>query len=151
VQEEAGFQGARAAAFGLRPDICIAVDVTHAHTPDAPRARTFEPGGGPCIGVGPNCDRRLAAALTALARTQKIPFQIEAMEASSGTNGWVLQIAGAGTATAVVSVPLKYMHTPVETLRLDDLENTARLLCAFLLSPELETCLPVRDRGSTEC
>ncbi|MDR1157039.1 MAG: M20/M25/M40 family metallo-hydrolase [Oscillospiraceae bacterium] len=146
VQEEAGFQGARAAAFGLRPDACIAVDVTHAHTPDAPRTRTFAPGGGPCIGVGPNCDRRLAAALTAQARAREIPFQIEAMEGSSGTNGWVLQIAGAGAATAVLSVPLKYMHTPVETLRLDDLENTARLLCALLSSPELEDCLPAQSR-----
>ncbi|MDR0671216.1 MAG: M42 family peptidase [Oscillospiraceae bacterium] len=142
VQEEAGFQGARAAAFGLRPDVCIAVDVTHAHTPDAPHTRTFAPGGGPCIGAGPNCDRRLTAALTALARAREIPFQIEAMEGSSGTNGWVLQIAGAGAATAVLSIPLKYMHTPVETLRLDDLENTARLLSAFLSSPELTDCLP---------
>ncbi|MDR0381549.1 MAG: M42 family peptidase [Oscillospiraceae bacterium] len=148
VQEEAGFRGARAAAFGLRPDVCIAVDVTHAHTPDAPPARTFAPGGGPCIGVGPNCDRRLAAALTALARARGIPFQIEAMEGSSGTNGWVLQTAGAGTATAVLSVPLKYMHTPVETLRLDDLENTARLLCAFLSSQELEELAPARGAAN---
>jgi endoglucanase len=138
VQEEVGLRGAKTAAFALAPAECVVVDVTHGATPDAPKHRVFKAGGGPCVGMGPGCHRGMAARLTALAKAGDIPYQIEVMEGRTGTNSWAIQTAGRGVATAVVSVPLKYMHSPVETLALDDLEHTAQLLAAYVLSPEGE-------------
>ncbi len=134
VQEELGARGAIAAAFAVQPAAFIAVDVTHAQTPDAPKHKTFTLGGGPCIGMGPGCHRGMAAGLVETARAKGIPHQIEVMEGDTGTNASAAQVAGQGMVTAVVSLPLKYMHSPIETLHLDDMENTAQLLAQYLLS-----------------
>ncbi len=134
AQEEVGARGAKVAAFDADPDIFFAVDVTHAATPDAPKDRTFTLGGGPCIGMGPGCHRRVARELVETAKAAAIPHQIEVMEGHTGTDAWPAQVGRSGVATAVVSLPLKYMHTPIETLHLDDMENTAQLLAHFLLS-----------------
>jgi endoglucanase len=136
VQEEVGLRGAGTAAFALAPDACVVVDVTHGATPDAPKHRVFKVGGGPCVGRGPGCHRGMAARLAELARALDIPHQIEVMEGRTGTNAWSVQTSGRGVATAMLSVPLKYMHSPVETLDRVDLENTAQLLAAYVLSPE---------------
>ena len=66
------------------------------------------------------------------AREKQIPYQLEVMAGHSGTNGWYFQIAREGIATAVLSLPLRYMHTPIETVHRDDLDYTAQLLAAFL-------------------
>jgi len=133
VQEELGSRGAKTAAFAVEPDACIVVDVTHAATPDAPKHKTFALGGGPCIGVGPGCHRLLSSNLIGTAKTHGIPYQVEVMEGHTGTNAWPVQISRRGVATAMVSLPLKYMHTPVETLHLDDMENSAQLLARYVL------------------
>lgn len=138
VQEEVGHRGAKTAAFAVDPDACVVVDVTYGRTPDAPKDRTFEMGGGPCIGLGPNCHRGMAAALRSAARDKNIPFQLEVMEGNTHTNGWAIQVARSGVATAIVSIPLKYMHSPVETVHRDDLENTAQLIAGYLVSKEAE-------------
>ena len=130
-QEEIGGRGAKTGVFGIAPDYCVAVDVTHAHTPDASRDKTLKPGGGPAIGIGPNMTRSMSDALVKAASDNNIPCQLEVMEGSSGTNGWTFQISREGIPTAVVSVPLKYMHTPVETVLISDIESTARLLAEF--------------------
>lgn len=131
VCEETGGVGARVLAQGLSPDFCVAVDVTHGKTPDSPKEGAFVMGSGPVVGIGPNMARWMVRRLLDEAEKLGLAVQKEVMEGSSGTNGWELQIANEGIATAVLSVPLKYMHTPVEVVELSDVEDTARLLAAF--------------------
>lgn len=131
VCEETGGVGAQAAAQGLAPDFCVAVDVTHGRTADAPKGETYGMGGGPAVGIGPNMARWMVKRLLDKAAQLDITVQKEVMEGNTGTNGWDMQIANEGIATAIVSVPLKYMHTPVEVVELGDIEDCARLLAAF--------------------
>ena len=131
TQEETHSTGAITAAYGLAPDFCVAVDVTHGDSPDASKEKTFPLGKGPVIGLGPNCTRWMAKRLEAKAKELDLPVQYEVMAGSSGTNGWPMQILREGIATAVLSVPLRYMHTPIETVHVDDLSHTAQLLAAF--------------------
>ncbi len=134
VQEEGGARGAAPAVFGTEPDACLVLDVTYGRSPDAPKDKTFPVGYGPCIGVGPGCHRGMGDRMKQVALELSIPYQLEVMEGATGTNAWPMQIARKSTATAMLSAPLKYMHSPVETLSLDDLENGARLIAAFILS-----------------
>ena len=131
VCEEVGGVGAKVGAQALNPDFCVAVDVTHGRTPDSAKDESFVMGGGPAVGIGPNMARWMSRRLLDKAAAEGIPVQKEVMERSSGTNGWGMQIANEGVATAVLSIPLKYMHTPVEVVELSDIEDTARLLAAF--------------------
>lgn len=132
TQEETHSTGAIAAAYGIAPDCCVAVDVTHGDSPDASKDKTFPLGGGPVIGLGPNCTRWMARRLERKAEELGLDVQLEVMAGSSGTNGWPMQISREGIATAVLSLPLRYMHTPIETVHRDDLDHTAQLLAAFL-------------------
>lgn len=132
IQEETHSTGAITAAYGIAPDLCVAVDVTHGDSPDAPKDKTFQLGGGPVVGVGPNCTRWMSERLLRTGSEMGLDCQIEVMSGSSGTNGWPLQVLREGVATAVLSLPLRYMHTPVETVHLRDMEDTARLLAAFI-------------------
>ncbi|MBM6926460.1 M42 family peptidase [Pseudoflavonifractor phocaeensis] len=132
TREEVSGAGATVGTWAVRPDCCVAVDVTHGRTPDGPADKTFVLGGGPAVGVGPNMTRWMTKRLLDKAVERKIPCQQEIMSGHTGTNGWEMQISREGVATAVLSVPLKYMHSPIETLSLDDLEHTAALLAAFV-------------------
>ena len=134
VCEETGGVGARVVAQDIAPDFCVAVDVTFGRTPDSPKDGSFVMGGGPTVGIGPNMTRWMCRMLLDQAEKEGISVQKEVMERSSGTNGWGMQIANEGVATAVVSIPLKYMHTPVEVVELSDIEDTARLLAAFAVN-----------------
>ena len=142
TQEETHSVGAITAAYEIAPTMCAAVDVTHGDSPDASKHEPFKLGGGPVIGVGPNCARPLSERLKALARAGELPFQLEVMSGSSGTNAWPIQVSREGVATAVLSIPERYMHTPVEVVHRKDLEDTAKLLAAFVegLGEEGETC-----------
>ena len=131
VCEEVGGVGARVGAQALAPDFCVAVDVTHGRTLDSSKDESFAMGGGPAVGLGPNCARWMVRRLLDKAAALDMAVQKEVMEGSTGTNGWEMQIANEGIATAVLSIPLKYMHTPVEVVELGDVEDTARLLAAF--------------------
>jgi len=132
AQEEVGLRGAAPGAFRLAPDWCIAVDVTHARTPDAPKGETFEAGKGCTVGVGPNANRAMTKAIMDAAKEKEILYSVEVMPRSSGTNGWAIQITRQGVATAIVSVPVKYMHSPVEAASLADAEAAADLITAFI-------------------
>lgn len=132
TREETNGGGALTGSFALAPDCFVAVDVTHARTPDGPKEGTFPAGGGTVIGLGPNITRWMSDRLTAKAQEKELPYALEVMTGHSGTNAWRVQTAREGIATAVVSLPLKYMHTPVETLDLADLETSAALLAAFV-------------------
>ena len=91
-------------------------------------------GGGPVVGIGPNMARWMVRRLLDEAEKLGLAVQKEVMEGSSGTNGWELQIANEGIATAVLSIPERYMHTPVEVVHRQDLEDTAKILAAFVES-----------------
>ena len=129
--EEVGGAGAKTGVFSVDPDWCVAVDVTHGKTPDSPKEKVLKMGGGPAIGVGPNMTRWMTERLKKKAGEQSIPFQLEVMGGHTGTNAWPIQICREGIATALVSLPLKYMHTPIEVLDLSDLEHLAQLLAGF--------------------
>ena len=131
TREEVSGAGAVVGTWAVAPDFCVVVDVTHGKTPDGPADKTFELGGGPAIGVGPNMTRWMTERMIAKAKEHGIPYQMEIMSGHTGTNGWEMQISREGVATSVLSLPLKYMHTPVETLSLADMEGVAQLLAAF--------------------
>ena len=132
TQEETHSTGAITAAYEIAPRMCVAVDVTHGDSPDASKHETFQLGGGPVIGVGPNCAASMSGRMKAVAKQIELPVQIEVMSGSSGTNAWPVQVSREGVATAVLSIPERYMHTPLEVVSRQDLEDTARLLAAFV-------------------
>lgn len=133
TQEELGCRGATAGVFSAAPEYCVALDVTHAATPDAPAgAETYEAGCGAVIDVGPNMNRKMSDALIAYCKEKNIPYKIEVDPKSSGTNAWPIQISREGVCTGLLSVPVRYMHSPVETVKLSDAETTAELLTGFL-------------------
>tara|TARA_A100001015_G_scaffold299072_1_gene382658 strand:+ start:7056 stop:8114 length:1059 start_codon:yes stop_codon:yes gene_type:complete len=137
TQEEIGTRGAITAAFSENPDFAIAVDVGHAtDSPDCdPRKYgKFVQGGGPILCKGPNINPIVFNKLKALAEVKKIPYQIEADPRPTGTDARVLQVAQSGIATGLLSIPLRYMHTPSEMVDLQDIEHTVQLLVAFAQS-----------------
>jgi putative aminopeptidase FrvX len=135
VQEEVGLRGAHTSAFGIDPQIGVAVDVTHATDhPDMDKKRAGEVklGAGPTITRGANCNPAVVRLLIEAAEAEHIPYQLEAEPGGTGTDANAIQLTRAGVATGLVSVPNRYMHTPVEMLALSDLENAAKLLAAFV-------------------
>jgi endoglucanase len=134
VQEEIGLFGARTAAFELRPDIAIAVDVTHAT--DAPGVDEKEVGihplgSGPVIGRGTTLSPKVFELLVETAEAEGIEYSIGASSRGTSTDADVLQISRAGIPTGLVSIPLRYMHSPVEMVDLRDVEAVISLLAAF--------------------
>lgn len=141
VREETGGSGAVVGAYGINPDCCVAVDVTFANTPGLSEDQVpFKLHGGPAIGMGPNMTWWMTQRMIAQAKSGNIPYQLEVMAGNTGTNGWDMQTCREGIPTSVISLPLKYMHSPIEVVALEDLENTAKLLAAFVrgLGKELE-------------
>lgn len=137
-EEVRGSAGARAGVYAIEPDWCVAVDVTHGCTPDAPKEKTLKMGEGPAIGIGPNMTRWMSDRMKEKAKALGVPYQLEVMGGHTGTNAWPIQICREGIATALVSLPLKYMHTPVEVINTGDLEGLAQLIAAFALDLEKE-------------
>jgi len=133
VQEEVGLRGAKTACFGLDPQVGIAVDVTYATDyPDTDKRTGGEikTGGGPVITTGPSINPRLEAMLVKIAKARRIPYQVEAEPGSTRTDADALQLSRAGVAAALVAIPNRYMHTPVEVVSLADLDAAARLIAA---------------------
>lgn len=133
-QEEVGCRGARAIAGGVQADFAIAVDVGHATDHPECDNRRFgknKLGGGPIITRGANVSPQMFERLVELAEAEKIPYQIEADPRPTATDGRELQMGPGGVPTAVVSIPLRYMHTPSEVVDLQDVENVVKLLTAF--------------------
>ncbi|NLW59486.1 MAG: M42 family metallopeptidase [Firmicutes bacterium] len=133
VQEELGVRGAIVSAYGLNPDIGLAVDVTHGEMPGLADYEAFKLGQGPVIVTGPPVHPLIFDKLKAAAETGKIKYQVEATVTPRGTDAYAIQIAQAGVASGLVCIPLRYMHTSVETLALDDLKETGRLLAEFIM------------------
>jgi len=139
VQEEVGVRGATTASYATAPHIAVAIDVGHATDhPDCDNRKfgEFKLGGGPILCRGSNINPKVFAKLLAAAQAEKIPYQIEADPRPTGTDARAVQIARSGVATGLVSIPLRYMHTPSEMVDLADVEHTVRLLVAFARSLE---------------
>lgn len=128
-EEFGGMPGARAAAQAIRPHVAIALDVTFGSHHGAGDDH-FPLDGGPTIMVGPNCHPGLVRFLREVASAEGIPHAMEVSGGSSGTDAWVMQVAAEGSVTGVVSIPLRYMHTPVEVVSLSDIRLAGRLVAA---------------------
>jgi endoglucanase len=145
VQEEVGLRGAATSGYGLAPDLAIAVDVGHARSPGVSEADgASDLGKGPVVAQGGNFHPQIVRALLDAAGAEGIPHQREYLPGASGTDAWAIQVARAGVPCGLLSLPLRYMHSPVETLDLADLRETGRLLAAFAAAAD-----PAWVRGLT--
>lgn len=134
AQEEIGVRGATTAAYLVNPHIAVAVDVGHATDhPDCDNRKYGETklGGGPIICRGANINPKIHQRLIAAAKKAKIPYQLEADPRPTGTDARAIQMGRAGVATGLVSIPLRYMHTPSEVVDLEDVERCVKLLVEF--------------------
>ncbi len=138
VQEEVGCRGGKTTSFGIMPDMAIAIDVTHGITPDNSE-NAVEIGKGTAISKGPNIHPKLVERLEQTAIDNEIPYTIEIDGGATGTDAWEIQVSGAGIPVALMSIPLKYMHTSVETLAISDVEDTARVITEFVKGLEGNT------------
>lgn len=132
VGEEFNGLGAKTATFQLQPDIAIVLDVTFGKQPGTQDIGSFALSSGPIIGVGPNLDGQLTEKLIEICKDLEIPYDLEPLSASSGTDAWTVQVMLGGIRTALVGIAIRNMHSPVEVADLRDVSRTARLLSAFL-------------------
>ncbi len=133
VQEEVTLGGGYTSPFSIRPDIAVAIDVTFAKGPGGPSDyRTFPLGKGPTLGWGPNIHPALMRQFKQLAERLDLPFLTEVMPMHSGTDSFAMQVVAEGIPTMVISIPLRYMHTPVEVISLKDIGRTGHLLAEFI-------------------
>lgn len=142
VQEEIGLRGATTSAFRVAPDVGIAIDVTFAS--DYPKAsgddqRDIRIGKGPVISRGPNINPKVFELLVETAEKNKIPYQIEAAPRGTGTDANAIQLTREGVATGLVSIPNRYMHSPIELISLNDLESIVKLLAGFIMRIDEKT------------
>ena len=137
VQEEVGLRGAKTSTYGVDPLVGIALDVNFATDHpgmDKRRIGDQKVGGGPILSRGANINPVVFDELVKAAKRKKIPYQISAESGGTGTDANAMQLTRAGVATGLVGVALRYMHTPVEVLSLDDLEHTSELLKEFVFA-----------------
>lgn len=132
THEEETLGGALTSGYQLRPTIAVVVDTTHAKSPGAPAHNTYEMDKGPTLDWGPNTHPKLYKAFEDLAKELEIPYQRGVYHRSSGTDAILLQVAAEGIPTMIVSIPLRYMHSPVEMIHTKDIPRTARLLAEFI-------------------
>ena len=131
-REEAGGGGATVGTYSIAPDCCVAVDVTFGKTPALCPEESFPLGKGPVIGIGPNITPWMKNRLVLKAEELSYSWQPEVMAGPTGTNAWQMQVSRGGVATALLSIPLRYMHSPNEVLKCSDIEQTGELLAAFV-------------------
>lgn len=138
VQEEVGLRGATVGTYGIVPDVGIAIDVGHGDMSGVPKSDTLPLGKGPGIGLGPHVHPKLFDRLTTLAKEWNIEYTVEVANTPAGTDAYAIQVTQAGIPTALISLPLRYMHTPVETLDWGDVEKAGKLLALFIsqVTPE---------------
>jgi len=132
VQEEVSYLGATSSAFALQPDVAIAIDVTFAAQHNVTDVETFALDKGPTINVGPNMHPRMVQGLRDAAKRLELETRLEPLTGHSGTDGWAIQVAREGIPTGIVAIPIRSMHTPVETVAIADIERTGRLLAEFI-------------------
>jgi len=133
VQEEASMAGAVTGAYHIDPTIAVAVDVTFGMQPGLSASETVKMDGGPSIAIGPNFHPIIGERLTAAAAALEIPHQTEIVAGPSGTDAWAIQVSRSGVPCGLLGIPVRSMHTPVETVCLRDIERTAKLLAEFIV------------------
>ncbi|MGL4944576.1 MAG: M42 family metallopeptidase [Thermoguttaceae bacterium] len=143
VAEEAGLRGARTSAYGIDPHIGIAVDVTFStDCPTIEKKQNGEVklGGGPVLARGPVMNTKLVSGMIAVARERSIPFQMVADVKTMSTDTGAIQMNRAGVATSLVSIPNRYMHSAVEVVSLDDIDNAAELIARYVesVNPQID-------------
>ncbi|MFO0936759.1 MAG: M42 family metallopeptidase [Gemmataceae bacterium] len=143
VAEEIGLRGATTATYAINPTVGIAVDVCHAtDTPgtDKKNVGDIRCGAGPVLFRGPNINPRVFDLLEATATKHGIPVQVRGAPRATGTDANVMQISREGVAVGLIGIPNRYMHSPVEVIHLDDLENSAKLLAEFCaaVTPDMD-------------
>lgn len=138
VQEEVGLRGAAMVSERLMPDCAFVVDVCHGDTPDAGRESIFKLKSGAVISFGPNIHPYLSNLAKTVAQSEGITVSYDADGGDTGTDAWAVQVAGTGIPVLLLSVPLRYMHTTVETLHYDDVKAVGALLAAMLQKLDLE-------------
>jgi endoglucanase len=134
VQEEVGLRGAFTSTYGIMPDVGIAIDVGFAKQPGIPEHQRVEMGKGPALCAGPHLHPAFNKAIRDLAGAEEIPIQSEFTSGSTGTEADAIQITREGIPAALLSIPSTNMHTPVESVSVKDVQRTARLLAAFIMS-----------------
>jgi endoglucanase len=132
VQEEVGLKGAITSTYSVNPDVGIALDVTFAQQPGVGEDESVTLDKGGAVAFGPNIHPKLYEKLVAVAQAHEIPYQVEPIPGASGTDAWAMQVTRAGIPTALISIPLRNMHTSVEMLSIKDIERTGRLLALFI-------------------
>jgi endoglucanase len=150
AQEEETLGGAATSAYGLRPEVAVAVDVTHAKGPAADGWQTVGLGKGPALGWGANVHPFLYRRMEQLAKELEIPISRDLVPAYSGTDAFAMQVAREGIPTMLVSIPLRYMHTPVEIVSIKDVRRTGRLLAEFIsgLKPDFASTISWEDKDA---
>lgn len=131
-QEEIGLRGAIVSAYGLAPDLAIAIDVTFGAAPGLSETETFKVDGGPTLGYGPNIHPAMHTTLVNAAKALELAYQVEPVPGCSGTDAWALQVTQSGIPTGLIGIPLLNMHTPVEVVAMSDVRRTGRLLAEFI-------------------
>lgn len=132
AQEEESMLGAMVTTYAIRPDIGLAIDVTMGDSLGVSEAETFILGKGPAIAVGPNIHPKIAERLMTIAKNEEIPYQLEPSPGVTGTDAAYMQISREGIPTGLISIPLRYLHTSVETVLATDIERSARLIALFI-------------------
>jgi len=132
VQEEVGVRGATTSTYRINPDIGIAIDVGFGATPELPKEHVIDMGKGPGIAIGGNIHPTLREKLSEIGREYRIPIQYEVSPGPTGTDARAMQITRSGVPTLLLSLPLRYMHTSVETIDMEDIKTSAKLLARFI-------------------
>ena len=137
VQEEGSGVWAVTSAYSVQPTLAIALDVTFGMQPGLSAPDAVKMDAGPSIANGPNFHGKIFERLASAARTLELPFQVETIPGSSGTDAWAIQVSRSGVPCGLVGIPVRSMHTPVEAVCLRDIERTARLLAEFIARLDL--------------
>ncbi|MDE6150022.1 MAG: M20/M25/M40 family metallo-hydrolase [Ruminococcus sp.] len=138
VQEEVGERGAKIGAYNIDADMAVAVDVSFARTNGESADKCGEISKGPMIGIAPSLSREMSDLFIETAKKNHIPYQIEVMNGKTGTNADTIGITKSGVKTCTISIPLKYMHTPVESVSISDVKNIGKLLAKFCELEDVE-------------
>ncbi len=139
IQEEETLGGAFTSPFDIRPDMAIVIDVCFAKGQGSSDWRSLPFGGGVGLGYGPNIHPALYKAFEKTAKALEIPYHKDLMPSMSGTDAMGVQIVAEGIPCAVLGIPLRYMHTPVETVSLKDIRRAGRLMAEFIADLKPET------------
>ncbi len=132
--EELGCRGAKIKAFEISPEYAIAVDVGFGDGPDVPEEKSQKLGSGVMIGISPVLSNKVCGELVRLAKESGTPHTFDVMGGTTSTNADVIAVTKGGVACGLLSIPLRNMHTPLEVVKVEDVENTARLLSEFAFS-----------------